>query len=212
MRLDRVDIGILSALQEDARLSFRDLSRRVGVSVPTISARVENLRNLGILTGFHASVDPERLGQRRVVLVVGCARGKADAVGAALASLTEVRWTVRTSGSRIIAEAVLPKTAPLDRFLSKVASLDGVTSCAHHTAAKALKDEPRAVIAEGVSATVDCFECGQPIEGRPLRIRLDGRYHYLCCPSCERLYRERYGRIRAGVSPTPQRPRRAASV
>src|SRR2546422_10058163 len=76
MRLDRVDIGILSALQEDARLSFRDLSRRGGGSVPTISARGGNLRNRGILTGFHASVDPGALWP-----AAGPARGRCRAPG-----------------------------------------------------------------------------------------------------------------------------------
>ena len=40
MDLDPLDIRILKALQEDARLSFRELSRQTRASVPTVSAHV----------------------------------------------------------------------------------------------------------------------------------------------------------------------------
>src|SRR6266540_4376182 len=199
MDLDGTDIGILRALQEDARLSFRALARRVGVSVPTISARVANLQDLGILTGFHASVDPGRLGQVRVVLLVKAVRGMAGSVGERVAALEEVRWSVRTRDEGIIAEAVLRGEGAVGPFLMRVASVPGVQSYEHHLALKALKEAPRAVIADGIAAALECFECRQPIEGAPVRIKLDGRYHYLCCPSCERLYRERYTRIKAGA-------------
>src|SRR4030067_391044 len=63
MELDRTDIEILRALQEDGRLSYRDLAQRVGGSGPTISARGATLEQLRALSGDHASVDPERLGQ-----------------------------------------------------------------------------------------------------------------------------------------------------
>ena len=211
MDLDRTDVGILQALQADARLSFRDLARRLGVSVPTISARVSTLRDLGILTGFHAAVDPEKLGQVRVVLLVRFARGSGDAVGNRIAALEGVRWTVRTRDDRIVAEAVLPRAAALEEFLARVRSVPGVAVCEHHVATKALKESPRAVIEDGIAAVLSCFECGQPIEGAPLRIRLDGRFHYLCCPSCERLFRDRYARVRsrAGGSPPRGRPPRS---
>src|SRR5206468_2332469 len=68
MQLDRTDTKILRALQEDARRSFRELARRVGVSVPTVSAHVANLERRGetIQGGtagypFRASVDDRRL-------------------------------------------------------------------------------------------------------------------------------------------------------
>ena len=46
---------------------------------------------------------------------------------------------------------------------------------------------------------VACFECGKPIDGQPVKLRLDGRVHYLCCSSCERLYQERYDRVQAAL-------------
>lgn len=52
--LDATDQAILALLREDARLSFRELSRRVGVSTPTIAAKVRRLEALGVIKGYRA--------------------------------------------------------------------------------------------------------------------------------------------------------------
>ena len=199
MKLDRTNVEILRGLQEDARLSYRDLARRVGVSVPTISARVENLEQLGILTGYHASVDVERLRQVPLVLLLKCRPGDVDAVGKALASMPEVRWTVRTRGARIFAEAVLLPSDSVDVFLERIRNLEGVIRLERHLAEKRFKDAPRAVISQGLQATLTCYQCGKAIEGEPIKLKLDGRNHYLCCTSCQALYRQRYSKLKKGL-------------
>jgi len=37
------------------------------------------------------------------------------------------------------------------------------------------------------------------IEGGPIKLKMDGRDHYLCCRSCKKLYTEKYARIRAAA-------------
>ena len=61
--MDRVDWRILAELQCDARLSFHELSRRVNLSAPAIADRVRRLRETGVITGYHALVDPTRAGR-----------------------------------------------------------------------------------------------------------------------------------------------------
>jgi Lrp/AsnC family transcriptional regulator, leucine-responsive regulatory protein len=199
MQLDRTDAKILLALQEDARRSFRELARRVGVSVPTVSAHVANLERLGILSGYHAAVDPEKLRQTRLILILRCRSKQAETVGRVLAKIPEVRWTIQTGASKIIAEAVLRSSKGVDPFLERLRSIGGVLSFEQHVAAKQFKEAPRAILSGPLSTTVACFECGQSIEGEPIKLRLEGRIHYLCCPSCEHLYKERYSRIKAAA-------------
>ena len=214
MELDPIDVNIIRALQEDARLSFHQIARRVGVSVPTVSARVANLERIGVLAGYHAAVDPERLRHVRVVFILRCRRGIEDAVGTAVAALEEVRWTVRTEGSRIIGEAVIAKPERRARFLARVRGIRGVTTVEHHVARKGFKDAPQALVSQGATTVLQCFECGQVIDGKPVRWRTDGRTHYLCCPSCEKLYKDRYRSLRAGAGldrrgrPLPRGPDR----
>lgn len=199
MELDRTDTEILRALQENGRLSFRALARRTGVSVPTASARVSKLEGMGILSGYHAAVDPARLGQMRVVLIVRTRPARADRVSDALTAMPRIRWALQTKGSRIVAEAVLLRSEDVGRFQEEIESLAGVIACEPLVATKPLKDEPRATLSDRLTATIPCFECGREIEGVPVRWKKDGRTHYLCCTSCETLYRERYTKIKAAA-------------
>jgi DNA-binding Lrp family transcriptional regulator len=60
--LDRTDFEILAALQNDARLSNKELAARVGLAPSSCLERVRKLRSGGVLTGFRALVDPRALG------------------------------------------------------------------------------------------------------------------------------------------------------
>ena len=60
--LDDVGWRVLAALQADARLSFSALGRRVGLSPPAAAERVRRLEEAGIIRGYRAELDPERLG------------------------------------------------------------------------------------------------------------------------------------------------------
>jgi Lrp/AsnC family leucine-responsive transcriptional regulator len=60
--LDEIDLALLRILQTDGRLSGADLGRRVGLSQPAVSARLQRLERSGTITGYRAVVDPTRLG------------------------------------------------------------------------------------------------------------------------------------------------------
>jgi Lrp/AsnC family leucine-responsive transcriptional regulator len=60
--LDDIDRRIVAELQADARLSLADLGRRIGLSAPATGERVRRLEESGVITGYHAQVDPLALG------------------------------------------------------------------------------------------------------------------------------------------------------
>lgn len=60
--LDAVDHAILRELQTDARLSYSEIGRRVHISTPTAAERIRRMERDGVITGYHAAVDPGRLG------------------------------------------------------------------------------------------------------------------------------------------------------
>lgn len=62
MGLDRTDFAIVDALQNDARLSNKELAARVGLAPSSCLVRVRRLVRDKALRGFHAEVDPEVLG------------------------------------------------------------------------------------------------------------------------------------------------------
>jgi Lrp/AsnC family transcriptional regulator, leucine-responsive regulatory protein len=60
--MDRIDWKILAELENDGRLSFADLSERVGLSKSPCWTRVRELEATGAITGFRARIDPAALG------------------------------------------------------------------------------------------------------------------------------------------------------
>jgi Lrp/AsnC family leucine-responsive transcriptional regulator len=60
--LDGKDWQLLEALQQDARLGYAELGRKVRLSAPAVAERVKRLEEAGVITGYRASVNPKRLG------------------------------------------------------------------------------------------------------------------------------------------------------
>ena len=68
-QIDSVDRALLAALSHDARMSLTDLAERINVSRSTAYARLQRLREEGVITGFTASIDPQALGLGVAALV-----------------------------------------------------------------------------------------------------------------------------------------------
>lgn len=60
--LDAIDRRILSTLQQEGRITNVELSRRAGISAPPCLRRVRVLEEKGYIRGYHADLDPHRLG------------------------------------------------------------------------------------------------------------------------------------------------------
>jgi Lrp/AsnC family transcriptional regulator, leucine-responsive regulatory protein len=67
--LDEVDWRILEILQEDGRITFSELGRRMAMSAPAVTERVRRLEDAGIITAYRAEVDLGRLGMPIVAVV-----------------------------------------------------------------------------------------------------------------------------------------------
>ncbi len=67
--LNRIDRNILRELQKDGRISYAELSRRVGLSVTPCIERIKKLEKAGVIQGYQANLDPEHLGAGLVVFV-----------------------------------------------------------------------------------------------------------------------------------------------
>jgi Lrp/AsnC family leucine-responsive transcriptional regulator len=60
--LDETDWRLLALLQRDGRLSFADLAREVAMSASAVTERVRRLEEAGVIAGYQAVVDPDRVG------------------------------------------------------------------------------------------------------------------------------------------------------
>jgi len=60
--LDRIDYKILALLQNNARISNKEIAQKVGLAASTCLVRIRLLQNSGVISGFHAEISPASLG------------------------------------------------------------------------------------------------------------------------------------------------------
>lgn len=60
--IDEIDRKILKELQEDGRVTYAELGRRVGLTTPAVIERVRKLEDAKIITGYRAEIDTAKIG------------------------------------------------------------------------------------------------------------------------------------------------------
>lgn len=60
--IDRIDWKILKEMQENARITFAELGRRIGLTTPAVIERVRKLEDAEIITGYRAQIDTAKVG------------------------------------------------------------------------------------------------------------------------------------------------------
>ena len=98
--LDEVGWQLLAALQDDARLSFSELGRRVGLSAPAAAERVRRLEDAGVIRGYRLDLGLETLGLPITALIrVAAPEEKCAGLKAFVAGLDEVLECHHVTGS-----------------------------------------------------------------------------------------------------------------
>ncbi len=69
MELDRIDILMLQALQENGRISNAELADKVGLSPSACSRRLDILEKSGTISGYHARLSNKAIGYKMMVIV-----------------------------------------------------------------------------------------------------------------------------------------------
>ena len=67
--IDRTDWRLLEELQRDGRATFAELARAVAMSPSAVAERVRRLEETGVIAGYRAVVDPERVGLQVMAMV-----------------------------------------------------------------------------------------------------------------------------------------------
>lgn len=67
--LDATDHAILEILQEDGRIAFSELGRRIGLSQPAVSERVSRMEDMGVIAGYGARINLEAVGLAMTAII-----------------------------------------------------------------------------------------------------------------------------------------------
>ena len=196
LNLDDVDRKILRELQSDGRASFRDVSARISISTPTVSSRVQAMVDVGLIRGYSTMLDAEMLGQISVVLLLESKPADLDKVVEKIREQELVRQIYVLSDSRIMCILSFYNQIKYQRFLESLASVPEITRMDNSMVMRVPKESPRAALTDEAGLLIRCYYCGHMMKDEGVKIKLDGKYHYLCCTVCERLYREKYERLK----------------
>jgi Lrp/AsnC family transcriptional regulator, leucine-responsive regulatory protein len=110
--LDGIGWKLLMLLQEDARRSYSELGRVVGLSAPAVAERVRRMEEAGIIVGYHTTVDAARVGLPLIAFMrLSEAGAHGSGLVAAIAAIPEVLECHRVTGGdsyvlKVIARSV----------------------------------------------------------------------------------------------------------
>ncbi len=120
--MDSVDKKLLMLLQENARMPLKALAEQVYLSSPAVSARIAKLEKEGILRGYHADVDPLKVGYHITAFInlemEPVRKPEFYAFARSCPSVLECHCI--TGQYTILLKVVFPSTMELDSFIGQL--------------------------------------------------------------------------------------------
>jgi len=129
--LDDIGRQIIRILQEDGRISFNELGRRVGLSSPAVAERVRRMEEAGIILGYRAIINQARVGypiMAFIRLAIPVAHlPQADELARSIPEVLECHHLTGSDG--VILKVVVSSVGHLEDVISKMGSC-GMTTTA----------------------------------------------------------------------------------
>ncbi len=141
--LDKIDREILIRLQKNARKSFAEIAREIGVSEATVHIRVKRLRKNGVIRGFYTILAPEKIGERLTVFILlKSVPSEYENVLKEIIKIPKVYEVHDVTGEYYaIIKARVRDKEELAQLLDKLGAIKGVTSTETLLVLRTLKEE-----------------------------------------------------------------------
>ena len=147
MGLDETDVKILKALTEDARLSSRQVAKQCGISIGTALSRTRKMEEEGIIKGYAALLDQEKLGYELTVMTeITVSKGRLLEMENEIARIPNVCCVYDLTGlsdAAIIAK--FKSREELSKFTKRLLSLPYVERTNTHVVLTTIKEDFRIV-------------------------------------------------------------------
>lgn len=121
--MDKYDRMLLSALLENGRASFAELARKVNLSAPAVAERVAKLEACGVITGYQAKVDLEKVGLPiQCVIELRLASHGNQQTYEALTQIPQLTECHRVTGDPcVIMQAAVGSMPELEELINRIA-------------------------------------------------------------------------------------------
>ena len=128
--MDAIDRRLVELLRTNARLSYAELARQVGLSAPAVHERVGKLETSGVLRGYHADVDPEAvgLGVTALIGIVQDSTADMDQLMKTLSDMTEIESCYFMAGEEsFLLKARVGTITELEHLIVRLGRTPGVS-------------------------------------------------------------------------------------
>jgi DNA-binding Lrp family transcriptional regulator len=145
--VDETDVKILKKLLSDARISYRKVAEEIGVSAPTVLARVEKLESEGIIRSYSTLIDHEKLGYDLTAIIeITATKGKIVDLERQIAKFPNVCAVYDITGlTDMVVVAKFKNRKELSNFVKKDLSLPYVDRTNTHLVLITVKEDFRFV-------------------------------------------------------------------
>ncbi|WP_026914414.1 Lrp/AsnC family transcriptional regulator [Christiangramia portivictoriae] len=122
MMVDKLNWAILQELQKDARASFSEIGRKVGLSSPAVAERVKKMEDAGVINSYKVNISHQKTGyQLRAVITLRAFTGRLKAFLETVSSFKEVLNCYRITGNEnIIMEVILKDQVHLEKLIDQL--------------------------------------------------------------------------------------------
>src|SRR5919205_3418466 len=143
MAMDETDVKILKKMLIDARMSYRRIAEEIGVSPPTVLARVEKLEKEGIIRSYSALLDHEKLGYDLTAIIeITVAKGKIVDIERQIAKFSNVCAVYDITGlTDMVVVAKFKNREELSNFVKKELSLPYIDRTNTHVVLITVKED-----------------------------------------------------------------------
>lgn len=147
MRLDETDVKVLKMLLSDARLSCRQIAKRINVSVSTVLSRIRKMEQGGVIKGYSAVVDHEKLGYELTVITeITVSKGKLLEMEKEIAKLPNVCCVYDVTGlTDAMVLAKFKSREELSSFTKSLLAMPFVERTNTHLVLTTLKEDFRII-------------------------------------------------------------------
>ncbi len=145
VELDEIDRKLLRILQENAKTPYSRISESLGVSEATVHLRIKKLLKQGVIKGFQAVVDPEKVGKGVLAIIaITATPQKYDCVLEELKKIEEVYEIYDVTGEYYtITKVRVSGRDELAKVLDRIGSIDGVQATRTMYVLRVIKEETK---------------------------------------------------------------------
>lgn len=143
--IDELDKNILKALNKNARMSFRQVAKKLGISPTTLHNKVKKLENSGILKGYIPLIDTESVGYHLMAIIgLRVIQEKDIEVQEVISKLPQVGAIYEITGDwDLILICYFRGRKDLTYFLKKELPLSNIERAITHLVLNVVKEEKR---------------------------------------------------------------------